>query len=84
MDVILIMLGFAFIFLSIYFLISTFITKWKLKKHQKEWDLVKDQIIKIFPNTTTNDLWEYYELYINSIDGYYPRPNIKGGDSQNG
>lgn len=73
-----IILGIAFICLSVYSFVSHCITIKKLKKHQKEWDSIRKMLIELFPNITQGDLCEYYLIYINSIDGYFPRPNIVG------
>lgn len=72
MNVIFIILGLSILYLSIYFLVSHFITQRKIKKHQKEWNLIRNLLIEIFPNITQNDIFEYYSIYLENLDGYYP------------
>ncbi len=68
-----IMLWFGAIFLITFFLVDRIITNYYLKKHQKEWNLIKWGLKELKPNITEAELMDYYCIYLDEIKSYFPR-----------
>lgn len=53
--------------------IHSAIANFRLKRHQEEWDALKEMLIAFAPSISEDALLEAYVQYIESIECYYPR-----------
>lgn len=69
---ILVLIAFAFMVLLV-LVIQHILANLRLKRHQKEWNALKEMLIAFAPSISENELREAYLQYIESIECYYPR-----------